>query len=119
MGVALLSELNDPPLGDNEPRSPGRFRAWVAGHPVVVRWLLAGPGALIGAVLIMAAMPVWLPAGDAEVNHLVYPLILAPFIWALVFTYTVVEDNLARGVSVISGASVLSGVMIGAFMAFG
>ncbi|EKV31850.1 hypothetical protein C882_3602 [Caenispirillum salinarum AK4] len=91
----------------------------VRAHPRLTRWLLAGPGALAGSVLLMAAMPVWLPAGQAGVNHLVWPLVLAPLLWALVFLYTIVEENLVRGVAVIGGASAVNAVLIGGFMAFG
>ena len=55
------------------------------------RFWLAGPATLIIAVLIMAAMSLWLPVGNAQIDHLVIPLILFPFIWAAVFFYVVLE----------------------------
>lgn len=52
---------------------------------------LAGPVTLIVAVLIMAAMSLWLPKGHAGIDHLVVPLVLFPFILAAVFFYVVLE----------------------------
>lgn len=60
------------------------------------RFWLAGPATLIIAVLIMAAMSLWLPEGNASIDHLVVPLILFPFIWAAVFFYVILEINPKR-----------------------
>lgn len=97
----------------------GKLAAWVEARPRLTRWLLAGPGALFGALLLMAGMPVWLPAGEAEVNHLVWPLVLTPLLWALVFLYTVLEEDLVRGVIVVAASSAVNLALIGLFMALG
>lgn len=60
------------------------------------RFWLAGPATLTIAVLIMAAMSLWLPHGNANIDHLVMPLILFPFIWAAVFFYVILEVQLKR-----------------------
>lgn len=60
------------------------------------RFWLAAPVTLIVSVLMMAAMSLWLPQGHAEVNHLVIPLVLFPFIWAAVFFYVVLEVKKVR-----------------------
>lgn len=91
-----------------------RMRALVLAHPVATRWLLAGPGALLAAVLFMASVPVWLPGGSAGIDNIVYPVILAPLFWAVAFIYTCLEENLPRGASVIAAAILLQGLMVAA-----
>ena len=54
------------------------------------RILLAGPGAVLVALVVMAGMPLWLPGGAAGVDNLVLPLVLVPLvlvplIWAALF----------------------------------
>lgn len=84
----------------------------VERRPRLARWLLAGPGALLGAILVMAAMPVWLPAGSAGVDNIVLPIVLAPLIWTVVFLYTVLEPSLPRGIAVILGLILLKGALV-------
>ena len=62
----------------------------------LLRWSLAGPGALAAAVSVTGAMPLWFPAGAAGLDHLVLPLVLFPVLWALALIYAVLEENLAR-----------------------
>lgn len=106
-------------MGDDRDGRAGRFaRARrrivdaVERHPLLTRWLLAGPGALVGACLIMAAMPVWLPAGAAGIDNIIYPIVLAPLIWTVAFLYAVLEPNLARGVAVTSGVILTKGLVV-------
>ena len=88
--------------------------------PVVSRWLLAGPVTLLVAVLIMAATPVWMPAGVGGVDNLVLPLILFPLIWAIPFFYSLVEERLTRAWAVLTGLAVLNGlIVLSAFYSFG
>lgn len=81
------------------------------------RFWLAGPITILIAVLIMAAMSLWLPKGQAGINHLVVPLILFPLIWAIVFFYAVLDTKLSRLYWVMSllllinGSLVLSSIM--------
>ena len=76
-------------------------------RPTLTRWLLAGPGTLIFALLFMSTMPLWMPAGSSGVEHLIYPVVLAPLFWALAFIYTLIESNLVRCSSFIAGAILL------------
>ena len=94
-----------------------RLRAGILARPVTTRWLLAGPGALLAALLFMAATPVWMPGGAAGIDNIVYPVILAPLFWVLAFTYACLEENLPRGAVVIAAVIVLQSVLIAAFLA--
>lgn len=85
--------------------------AAVRARPVLTRWLLAGPGALLAAVATMAVMPLWLPEGRAGVTNLAFPVILAPLIWAVAFFYACLEENLVRGTLLIGGLIVVQGVV--------
>lgn len=55
------------------------------------RVVLAGPLVLLTTLLIMAGSALWLPAGEAEVNNFVIPVVLLPGIWALLFFYSVLD----------------------------
>ena len=81
-------------------------------RPLLTRWLLAGPGALVAACMIMAAMPVWLPAGAAGIDNIVYPIVLAPLIWTVAFLYAVLEPSLLRGVTVTTGVILAKGLIV-------
>lgn len=89
-----------------------RAAAAIERRPVLTRWLLAGPGALAAALAIMSAMPIWLPAGAAGVDNIVYPLVLAPLIWAVAFHYTILEERLVRGVAVAVGVILSQGALV-------
>lgn len=97
----------------------GSMKGFVEAHPRSTRWLLAGPGAVAAALAFMCAMPVWLPAGQAGVNNIAYPLILAPLIWAVAFTYACLEENLPRGAAVILGSTLLQAALVGLEMSGG
>lgn len=92
-------------------------KLWIAAHPRATRWLLAGPGALVVAVLVIAAMPLWVPQGQAGVNNIVYPLILSPLIWAVAFVYAVIENNLVRGCCILAGLVLVHGFVVAAALA--
>lgn len=64
------------------------------------RFLMAGPMTLITAIFSMAAMSLWLPVGQSEINHLVLPLVLFPLIWSAIFFYTILESDIKRAWSV-------------------
>ena len=84
----------------------------------LLRWLGAGPGALTGAYLLMAAMPLWFPRGAANVNQLVFPLILFPALWALLFFYVCLSRRPGRAnrviliIIVLNAAAISSQVLI-------
>jgi hypothetical protein len=85
----------------NEPLPPGsRLRGWMRG-------LLAGPLALIAACLVMVGGALWIPPGTAQVDNLVFPIVLFPLLWTALFLYACLDKKLARAYSVIG---VLAGV---------
>jgi len=57
---------------------------------------LAGPCAVIVALVTMAGMSLWLPHGAAGIDNLVLPLILAPLIWAVLFFHACLDAKLGR-----------------------
>ena len=77
--------------------------ARIGEHPTLTRWLLAGPVSLLAALATMAAMPLWIPPGAAGVNHLAWPIILTPLLWAVPFFYACLEEDLVRGSLVLAG----------------
>lgn len=80
-----------------------RLGAPISRRPRLSRWLLAGPVGLITALVIMMAMTRWLPPGPAHVDHIVIPVILFPLIWAAVFFYACIEENLPRCGVILAG----------------
>jgi hypothetical protein len=79
---------------DASPRR--RLRVWG-------RFLLAGPGAILVALTLLAGMPLWLPGGAAGIDNLVFPLVLAPLIWAMLFFHACLDRSIAR-VAIVAGA---------------
>lgn len=81
------------------------------------RFWLAGPVTLLLSIFAMAAMSLWVPPGQANVNHIAYPIILFPLIWALAFFYAVLEVNVKRATIVllfllfVNGGLVIASVM--------
>lgn len=67
------------------------------------RILLAGPGAIIVTVAVLAGTPLWLPGGAAGIDNLAIPLVLAPLVWALLFFHACLDRRLSR-VALIAGA---------------
>ena len=82
----------------------------------ITRWVLAGPLALIAAILAMAATPIWMPAGDSGVDNIVMPIVLFPAYWAVFFFYSLIVENIWRATAVVAGLTALHGFLIyGAF----
>lgn len=80
------------------------------------KWIrigFAGPGAVIVAIVVMAGMTVWLPAGAAGIDNLVLPLVLVPLIWALLFFHACLDSRLSRIALVAIGLLVLHAGLIG------
>lgn len=90
-----------------------QIRAAVSAHPVLSRWLLACPGAAVASLLFVMAMPVWLPKGVAGVDHVVWPQVLAPSVWSIFCVYACLEDELLRGVAIITGVILVCGCLSG------
>jgi hypothetical protein len=60
------------------------------------RGLLAGPAVFVTAAAVMAGGALWLPAGRAQIDHIVLPVVLFPAIWALLFFYASLDRQLLR-----------------------
>lgn len=80
-------------------------------HPVLMRWVLAGPVTLIVTIAIMAGMTVWWPPGAAGIDQIGMPLILSPVIWVCVFVYALLDDNLGRACLVMLALILGNGVL--------
>ena len=84
---------------------PARHRFWL-------RLLLAGPVVFIGSFLVMAGAALWLPKGEAEVSHIVMPVLVMPAIWAALFFYAYLDNRLWRAYAVITTILGIHGLMI-------
>jgi len=85
------------------------------------RWariLLAGPGAIVVTLTLLAGMPLWLPGGAAGIDNLAFPLVFAPLIWAMLFFHACLDRRTAR-VALVAGALFLvhGGMVVSRFMA--
>lgn len=90
---------------------------WIEARPTLVRWLLAGPGAILAGLATMAAMPLWLPAGGAGVNDVALPIILTPLLWAVPFFYAVLARSLPRATAVLVAVVVVQTAVVLASLA--
>ena len=93
--------MTDRPLGTTA-RS---WRRWT-------RFILAGPLAIIVAIVVMAGMPLWLPGGAAGIDNLVVPLVLAPLIWAALFFHACLDRSLTRVALVTAALFLLHGGLV-------
>lgn len=83
------------------------------------RFWFAGPIALFVAIFFMATLSLWLPKGNAGINHLVLPIIFFPLIWSVFFFYAVMADNKKRMMLVLLSLLVLcGGVVVAAFLGY-
>ncbi|WP_206613530.1 hypothetical protein [Parahaliea mediterranea] len=99
MSVDTTEKTTHPPDG------PGR-------GPLIARWIVAGPLVLIASILVMAGMTVWFPEGAAGINHLAFPLLLFPAIWALLFFYALLDARPWRAGAVILALAVANGIPV-------
>lgn len=79
------------------------------------KWIrigFAGPGAVVVAIVVMAGMTLWLPAGAARIDNLVLPLVLVPLIWAALFFHACLDRKLGRIALVAIGLLVVHGGLI-------
>ena len=89
--------MTDFPLNTTDPtEAVTPVRAFSDRHARGLRWFLAGPAALVLSILLMASLPLALPAGRGGVNHLVLPVIFFPLIWAVLIILPVASAQLAR-----------------------
>jgi hypothetical protein len=71
----------------------------------LMRWLIAGPLALIAAVAGMAALPHLVPEGAGGIDHLVFPVLAFPLIWAIAFFYACLDEKLPRAAAILTAAT--------------
>ena len=95
---------------------PHYFKLWERTVPYVwrkrIRIIIAGPGAVLTSLVIMAGMPLWLPGGAAGVDNLVLPLVLAPLIWAALFFHACLDRRLERVAAVTAALFILHGGLV-------
>lgn len=80
------------------------------------RWMLAGPGALIAAILAMGGSTQWLPVGPSGLDNMLYPVLLFPGIWAVFFFIAIMFDHVWKAALLIIGVSVAHAYLV--FTAF-
>lgn len=78
----------------------------------ILRTAAAGPGALLAAFLVMAALPLGLPGGRAGIDNLVVPMVAFPAIWALLFFYACLDRRASRALAVVLAAGAMAGVPV-------
>lgn len=78
----------------------------IAGGNNVMRWIVAGPLALVASLAALAAMPHMIPPGAGGIDHLVFPVLAFPLIWAAAFFYACLEENIVRAALVLAGITV-------------
>ena len=89
----------------------------VPSHHRWGRILLAGPGAIVVTLTLLAGMPLWLPGGAAGIDNLAFPLVCAPLIWAVLFFHACLDRRIAR-VALVAAALFLvhGGLLASRFM---
>lgn len=90
----------------------GDAAGWIRARPTLVRWLLAGPGAILAGLATMATMPLWLPAGAAGVNDVALPIVLTPLLWAVPFFYAVLARDLPRATTILAAVTVFQTAVV-------
>lgn len=80
--------------------------------PRLGRILLAGPGAIVVTLALLAGMPLWLPGGAAGIDNLAFPLVLAPLIWSGLFFHACLDRSIARVAFVAAALLLVHGGMV-------
>ncbi|MEM9315094.1 MAG: hypothetical protein AAGA95_10740 [Pseudomonadota bacterium] len=76
------------------------------------RWLIAGPLTIVTAILVMAGAPTWLPEGPGGVDHIAFPILLFPAIWAGLFLYALMESRQWRSFTLMLVLCVLNAIPV-------
>lgn len=90
-------------------RQRPRLRAWTRG-------VLAGPLAFVASWILMAGAALYLPEGAAGIDNLVFPVVLFPLIWAVLFLYALLDRHLLRAYVVIGLVLASHGGLIAAHL---
>lgn len=64
------------------------------------------------SVLVMAGMPVYLPAGAGGADHIAFSVLLFPLIWAALFFYAVMEKRQWRSAVILIVLSGLNAIPV-------
>lgn len=86
----------------------------ISGGNTVMRWLVAGPLALVASLAAIAALPHLIPPGAGGIDHLVFPVLTFPLIWAAAFFYACLEEKIGRAALVLAGVTVVQCAVIAA-----
>lgn len=78
-----------------------------------LRWVLAGPAALLISILIMASFPMILPKGAGGVNHLIFPVLAFPLIWATLIILPVSTRRIEKMSMIYAALALLCLAIIG------
>ena len=78
----------------------------------VARIVLGGPIALIVAILAMAGTPFWFPKGAAQVDHLVFAILLFPVYWSVGLLYVILDERIWRAAVIMSVVAALNSAFI-------
>lgn len=79
---------------------------------VAIRGLIAGPLVLACSVLVMAGMPIYLPAGAGGADHIAFSVLLFPLIWAALFFYAIMEKRQWRSAVILIVLSGLNAIPV-------
>ena len=82
------------------------------GPSVAIRSLIAGPLVLACSVLVMAGMPIYLPAGAGGADHIAFSVLLFPLIWAALFFYAIMEKRQWRSAVILIVLSGLNAIPV-------
>lgn len=91
------------PSPKNEETGTGGPHVPYSRSRIVWRWILAGPVAIVVALLTLMGMPLYLPPGAGNVDNLILPLVLLPAVWSVLFFHAILDRSLAR-VAVVTGS---------------
>lgn len=75
------------------------------GGKTVMRWLVAGPLALMASLAALAALPHMVPPGAGGIDHLVFPILAFPLIWAAAFFYACLDEKAGRAALVLTAVT--------------
>ena len=96
-GASRWPSRKEQAIDANVPHAPHRRSR------TIWRWILAGPVAIVVALLTLMGMPLYLPPGAGNVDNLILPLALLPAVWSVLFFHAILDRSLAR-VAVVTGS---------------
>jgi len=88
-----------------------RIASTLVARPRLVRWILAGPVALMATLITMMGMAIWWPEGTARIDNIAMPVILFPLIWAGFFLYAIIAENLVMAIG-LTGAVITVNLLL-------